>query len=80
MAAVFWVQDDLELFLAMLIDETRAGTIHFTWRNTTVFQQIAERLQQQTGKNYTSDMVNKEFHRLHTRYYSWQERHCDAGL
>ncbi|KAL3849452.1 hypothetical protein ACJIZ3_011334 [Penstemon smallii] len=68
-----WSEEDLQYFLERLMDETAAGNIHWKWRNLDVFEKITSELVERTGKLYTLELVDKQYHRLHSRYWVWDQ-------
>ncbi|KAL3834149.1 hypothetical protein ACJIZ3_008885 [Penstemon smallii] len=73
MATKFWVEEDLQFFLDKLMEESGAGRIHFSCKNDKVFDIITADLVKRTGKPYTMEMVDIEYHRLHGRYWVWEQ-------
>ncbi|KAL3820085.1 hypothetical protein ACJIZ3_005990 [Penstemon smallii] len=69
----FWVEEDLQILLDKLMEETGVGRIHFAWKNDNIFQTIAAHLLNLTGKPYTTEMVVREYYRLHGRYWFWNK-------
>ncbi|KAL3813106.1 hypothetical protein ACJIZ3_014374 [Penstemon smallii] len=71
MASKMWSEEDLEYFLQRLMDETASGNIHWKRSNLDVFEKITSELVQRTRKLYTLKMFDRQYHRLHTRYWIW---------